>query len=83
MVILEAASYRTPGRFALIGSTPFVALTAEDAATVNKALRGCEEWLYYPNSLGRYLAARGIHTRILGHSGIEYRDGWSMAVLSH
>jgi hypothetical protein len=83
MVTLEAASYRVPGRFALHGSTPFVALTAEDAAAVNTALKGCNEWLYYPRQLGCYLAARGIHNRIIGHSGIEYRDGWSLATLSH
>lgn len=56
------------------GSAPFSAATEPMAQAID-SLPATAEWLYYPDKLGRALAAAGISSTIYAHSGRVYEDG--------
>jgi len=56
------------------GRAPFSAETEAMAQAVD-ALPATNEWLYYPDKLGRALADAGIPSTIYAHSGRVYVDG--------
>lgn len=66
-----ADRYGYPIRY---GNAPFAAATEAQRDAID-ALGGAGEWLYYPDQLGKALAARGISSTIHAHSGRVYEDG--------
>lgn len=56
------------------GSAPFSAATKNMAQAID-SLPATKEWMYYPDTLGRALAAAGVSSTIYAHSGRVYVDG--------
>lgn len=69
--IAPADRYGFPVRF---GNALFSAATESQRDAID-ALGVTDKWLYYPDALGKELAARGISSTIYAHSGRVYEDG--------
>jgi len=56
------------------GSAPFSTETREDAELIC-SLPDPNQWLYYPDELGKELLKNSLNTIIYAHSGLIYIDG--------
>ncbi len=70
-MIAPADRYGFPLRF---GNAPFSAATAAQRDAID-SLGDADGWLYYPDTLGKELAQRGISSTIYALSGRVYEDG--------